>query len=171
MPHSRGFQGRQSQRRRTEWFAGPGQVAASSFAASTSIIHGGTVITSFGEETLVRTRGIFCAYLKTATAVGDGFFGAVGIGKATASATAAGVASVPTPLTEVGWDGWLYHRFFSVHSGLAADGSGHERFEVDSKAMRKLQEAEAFYIAIEVLEIGTATMDVFCDTRMLVKLP
>ena len=68
MSHSRGLRGRTTgKRRRTEWFAGVGGTDVASVSASSSAILGSGVITSFGEETLVRTRGIFEAVLKTAT--------------------------------------------------------------------------------------------------------
>ena len=124
-------------------------------------------------ETLVRTRGIFEAVLKTATSAGDGYFGAIGIGRVSTPAFVAGIVSMPTPLTDLAWDGWLYHSFFSLHAGVAGDSaaSSTQRIEIDSKAMRKLGTDETFYAAMEVIEVGTATMSLFLNTRMLSKLP
>ena len=65
---------------------------------------------------LIRTRGEFLIFLHSATALAHGYHGAFGIAKATTVAITAGAASVPTPITEENWDGWLYHRYFSVLS-------------------------------------------------------
>ena len=170
---SRGFSPGRS-RRKSEWFQGPGGTAVTSVSSSTSTFLGSAVQTTAIEETLVRTRGILDCFLTSATSPGDGFFGAFGIGRATAAAVAGGVTTVPTPITELGWDGWLYHTFISCHESSADEaGSGSSvfRIEVDSKAMRILQNDENFYAALEVIEIGTAAMSVFFDCRMLTKLP
>jgi len=170
VPHSsRLIRPRTGKRRKTEWFQGVGDAAETVFSASSVSILGSGVITSFGEETLIRTRGLFAAVLESATSVGDGFFGAIGIGKATSSAFAAGIASLPTPLTEINWDGWLYHSFFSLHSSLGQN-ENQLVMVIDSKAARIVGTDETLYAAIEVVEIGTAIMSVHLDTRMLSKL-
>jgi hypothetical protein len=105
------------------------------------------------------------------TSAGDGYQGAMGIGLASSAAFTAGIGSLPTPITEAAWDGWLWHRFFSVHGGVA-DGStnaGSYQIEVDSKAMRKVSDEMTIFMAGEFTEIGTALMSVFFDSRMLLK--
>ena len=79
------------------------------------------------------------AFLTAATSIADGFHGAFGVGLVTSAAAAAGVGSIPTPVTEQGWDGWILHQYFHVHRGAAAfgDNAGVARFILDSKAMRK----------------------------------
>ncbi len=42
---------------------------------------------------------------------------------------------------------------------------------VDTKAMRKFPAEMSIYAALEVVEIGTATLNVFFDSRALGKLP
>jgi len=130
--------------------------------------------TSFGEETLVRTRGLFDIFLTSSSSAGDGYFGAVGIGLVTLAAFTAGAASVPTPVTEDGWDGWLWHQYVSVHEDSPdgqGDGGGHHRVEIDAKAMRKVQGEMVLYAAFEFTEIGTAVANIFLNSRMLSKLP
>ena len=81
------------------------------------------------------------------------------------------------PLTEQQWDGWLYWTPFSLHALTATIGEGvnapgaYQRIVVDSKAMRKIAVEEGFYAALEVTEIGVATMHGFFDSRMLFALP
>ena len=192
MAHSRGSGFRtnlaRSQRRKTSWQIGPqsGVDGASvQISASQATLLNGVLFVSEDGLTLVRTRGEFVAHLQLAAADGDGFHGAFGIAVATSAAVTAGVASVPTPLTEENWDGWLYHRYFGLFSGgpIAAATATQQkeqvnatsaalRFEVDSKAMRKLEVDMAIYAAIEVVELGAASQMRFAfNSRTLIKLP
>jgi len=176
-----------SQKRKTSWDIGPettgnggGQSVSSTIAQLAGV---GSQVVADG-PTLVRTRGEIVGYLSTATAKHDGFHGAFGIAVATSAAFTAGVASVPTPLSEEDWDGWLYHRYVAVHSAgpivdaavsLQSDAVHNVgaafRFEVDSKAMRKLTIGQTMYACIEMVITGTAVMRWFFNCRTLVKLP
>jgi len=176
MPRSRGFPSRttiRSPRRKVEWFGGVGGTGLTSVSASVAVLLGSGIITGFGEETLIRVRGLFDMFLVSSTSPGDGFFGAIGIGLAPTSAFLAGAASLPQPISELGWDGWLFHHFVSIHEGSpdeAGSGSSQHRFEIDSKAMRIVNTDMTLFAMLEVLEIGTASASVFCDTRFLSKL-
>ena len=132
---------------------------------------------NFGASgTVVRIRGHLSALLTSYSAAGDGYHCAVGIGIASAAAFDAGIASVPTPLTEAAWDGWMYHSFFDVHGALAAGASavgvanGGAELDIDTKAMRKILDEMTLYAALEVVELGTAVMEVWTDSRLLLKL-
>jgi len=138
-----------------------------------------TAIGSVGaalKRTIVRTRGAAIVTLKTATAGGDGFTIGLGIGLVTLQAHTAGVTSVPGPLTDTDWDGWLYHAVGHVFATTAtiADGvnaaGAVARFDIDSKAMRKFDEdADILIGVIEVTEHGTATAEFQANTRILLK--
>ncbi len=170
-------------RRKTSWEVGPETGANGSpqqISSSAAIL--ATIAAAAAEEiTLVRTRGECVLSLVTSSQQSGGFHGAFAIGKATLAAFTAGAASVPTPLTEEAWDGWLYHRYFSclsggiINQGVSADEdiinstSSAVRIEIDSKAMRKISLDEVFYAALEVVEIGTAKLDWSLNTRQLVK--
>ena len=152
-------------------------IAASSFQLA------GTAVQSLIDSlTLIRTRGELLLFIYAATATGDGFHGAFGIAKASIAAIVAGVASVPTPIDEEAWDGWLYHRYFNLFSGgtiAAADAAKNQnqinsttaaqRIEIDSKAMRKLSVDEGLFGVIQVIEVGTASMRWAFNCRQLVK--
>ncbi len=59
-----------------------------------------------------------------------------------------------------------------MHRGIGASGDETMlRMTIDSKAMRKIATEEAFYAAIEVVEIGVANLSVFFDSRALFALP
>ena len=151
-----------------DWGAGVGSSSPVQVSTSSNGFLGAAVVPTIGEITLRRTRGLFVANLISATSAGDGFFGAVGIGLVTAAAFAAGISSVPTPITEAGWDGWVWHSFIEVHKGRADQGAMEsQRIEIDSKAMRKFDQDMVLFAAFEVTEIATAVADLFLDSRML----
>ena len=124
--------------------------------------------------TIVRIRGYMSAYLTAYTSAGDGFHGAAGIGIVSKTAFDAGLASVPTPITEAAWDGWMWHRYFDIHGQLAAGSTAvgvtnNLNIEVDTKAMRKISDEMIVYAIYEVVEQGTAVIDVFFESRLLLK--
>ena len=189
MPNLRGsgFRSHRSQRRKTSWNIGPqsGVDGAPQTLSGTNVdlATGGAVVVAEG-VTLVRTRGELAMHLEVAS-LQDGFHGAFGIAVATSTAFTAGIGSLPTPLDEESWDGWLYHRYFSLLAGgivAAATAATQQnqinstsaalRFEVDSKAMRKLQVDQTIYAALQVVEFGASAQMVWSfNSRMLVKLP
>ena len=161
-------------RRLTAWEDGPGGVGETSFSSSAAAFHGQAVSPTAGPLTIVRIRGELMVMLSSATAIADGYDGAVGIGLATLPAVTAGIASVPTPLTEANSDSWLYHRFISLRAPVANEFQSlaiAARIEVDSKAMRKFDTEHAIYFAAEFTEVGIAVLRLHFNSRMLVKLP
>ena len=175
-----------SSRRKVSWTLGPQtgvDGASQGISASSSVIAtGGAAVIEEG-ITLVRTRGDLNLFLTSATTAGDGFHGAFGIAVVTDQAFTAGILSVPTPITEESWNGWLYHRYFSLFAGgtIAAATAAQQadqvngtsaalHIEVDSKAMRKLNVDQTLYAVIEVVELGAAGMDWAFNSRMLMKL-
>ena len=83
-----------------DWDKGPGGSGVTSLTATGSAIMGSGIFASGGEQTVIRTRGLFTAFLRGVGAGdGDGFHGAVGIGKTTrTSFVDVGVTAIPTPL-------------------------------------------------------------------------
>ena len=134
-------------RRRKGWALGPGSDAVTAISASASGFLGTAAASASDGQTIIRVRGRFAAFLSAASAVGDGYQGAMGIGVTTTAAILAGIGSVPTPITEIGWDGWMYWQAFGIHSGKTteADGSASIDFEVDTKAMRKIDFDESLF--------------------------
>jgi len=185
MAHSRRFSST-STRRRTSWVAGPETgVNGAPQSISSSLSQLATTAIAVGADgfTLVRTRGELNMRLGTAAASTDGFHGAFGIAIANGSAVTAGSGSIQTPLDDEAWDGWLYHRYFNLMPGAAIAAAAAQdndfvnatsaalRFEVDSKAMRKLNAEDSIYAIIEVVEVGVASMAWAFNCRQLVKLP
>ncbi len=167
-----------SPRRQTAWALGPGGTAAEATSVGGSQLIGSGVAPNIEGLTMIRIRGELMSYLLLATTALDGFECAFGIGIVEEPAFAAGIASVPTPLTDEDSENWLYHRYFALKAGFAfssgADPAGNRgaflRLEVDSKAMRKFDPDKRIYAALEVVEVGTATMQTSFNSRSLVKL-
>jgi len=163
-------------RRRTSWDTGPGLFSdlATFSASGSSIIGSGGEATTDG-LTIVRTRGLIELTFTAATSALDGFAGALGMGICTAEAFAIGVTAVPTPVTDVAWDGWLWHQFYSAHMPAAFQATGTGPYstmiEVDCKAMRKMDAGDTLFFVGEFTEIGAAILTVRADSRVLVKLP
>jgi len=181
----RGFLPRRTSgtKRSTDWGLGPGSsTAVTSFSTSVSKIIGSGVTPTNHKLTIVRLRGEFTGALLTAAAAGTGFIGALGVGVVTNAAFAIGPTAVPDPIADMEWDGWMYHRFFSCLSGGVIDGGaaadhdqvngtyGAFRYDVDSKAMRKIDEEEILVAIVGLTEIGACTMDIRFDSRLLLKL-
>ncbi len=170
-------------RRSTAWDLGPGGDTTTQRTTTGAAIMGSGVTALVDGLTLVRTRGEFLAYIQVASAFLNGFSGAFGIGITTAAAFAIGVTAVETPLTDEAWDGWLYHRYFTCYANdtvatsvaaetanMVAPTISSVRIEVDSKAMRKVHDETVLYAAVEATLVGTATMQLFFNSRMLFKL-
>jgi len=169
----RGFRSGRS-RRSVNWSQGPsGKQQAQSGTGLLVWTLG--LITTVGELTIVRTRGIVSVTLLSVSAAGDGFFGALGIGLVPSKSFVVGSTAIPGPLTESDWDGWLWHSFFDIRTVTAtiADGANAagvvQRISIDSKAMRKFQEDMTLIGVSEMEESGTATMEQSAECRVLVK--
>ena len=177
MARSRGrFPVRGNNRRRTAWNVGPGGTALASIVASGSQILGSGAAATTDGLTLVRTRGRAIFKVQSFTAAGDAFTGAFGIGIVTAEAFAIGITAMPIPVTDLNWDGWLYHSMVQVVAGDKTAGDvdftgATQILDVDSKAMRKLRLGDTIFAALELVETGIVDMDFTFDSRVLVKLP
>ena len=170
---ARRFEAR-TQRRKTNWLSGPGGVLTQ-ISASGAQAFATTSAQTLTGSTLVRCRGYLNLFLSSVGSAGDGFHGAFGIGIANENALSAGIASLMAPVTDVDWEGWLYHTFLSVRTNQAAEATLNSatffQMHVDSKAMRKLPSNMAMYAAIEVTEIGTVVLQGDFFSRILVKQP
>ena len=167
----------QGRRRPVTWGAGPDSsaqsVAASGKTLWTNSIGGaGEAL----ERTIMRTRGGGLFSLSAATAAQDGFLVGLGIGLVSVQAQTAGATSIPGPLADRDWDGWLWHEIFVVRAVTAtiADGANAvtvaHHFEIDSKAMRKWDsDADVIVGMMEVTELGTAVGELHAMTRLLLK--
>ena len=165
-----------SSRRRTSWSGGPNQDPTNLSAAGATLWGIGAQAALDG-LTLVRVRGVFQFVQTVTTTVLDGFAKcAIGICVVAENAFDAGIGSVPTPITDDGWDGWLYHQWVGEFVGLSTSELGTwpseaVRADIDSKAMRKLRATDVICGVVELgTEVGAATLRFSAETRILVKL-
>ena len=103
----------------------------------------------------------------------ESFVGAVGQCVVSESAAAAGVVSIPTPITELDSDLWMLHRFliggftFADATGFASvDGY---RTSIDSKAMRKVNNDEQLALVVQGDSLGDGVTIIMAG-RLLLKL-
>jgi len=142
------IRGRVGPKRKTDWIASaisPGMTALASGAAviQQSFASGGEPFT------VVRTRGLFVAK-SDQVAASEEPNGAFGMEIVSSPALAAGVASVPTPLTEQPSELWFVWEAYQAVVDVAA-GAGQVLSVVrfDSKAQRKVQSGEQIIVVIE----------------------
>ena len=109
-------------------------------------------------ETVRRTRGRFFAVSDQASVV-EQITGAMGMIVVSDLAIAAGVASIPGPVTDASDDGWfVWEPFITISQvtiGVSNAGAGTQPwFEFDSKAMRKVADGFGIAIVFESLAQG-----------------
>ncbi len=165
---------RQTRQRSKIWNDGP--ITTELTVTTNGVTVWTTGQTALGGVTIARIHGIVTFSLIAATAIGDGFAGAMGIGIVTADAFAAGSGSMPSPTGDQDWGGWIFHKHFDVHASTSTEGDGqnalsnYQRMEIDTKAMRKMAPNETIFGSVGVVINGTADMRVNGNTRMLVLL-
>ncbi len=119
--------------------------------------------------TIVRARGQVSVAPDVASADVD-IVGAIGMGVVTEEAFAAGEASIPGPFGGADWDGWFVWRSFSMRYEFHTAASTlllDQRWEVDSKAMRKVPQGLTIVL---MAESQTGAYDLSMPIRLLLKL-
>ena len=171
-----GFRRTGSTRRLTSWIIGP--FGTQSVGSNTKSLVSTSLLGIEDGRTIVRIRGEVNVALTAAGAAVDGY-DRVGLGMAvvTEQAISVGITAVPGPLTDINWDGWMWHWTGGFLSNTAFtlpsnEGPGSARIVIDSKAMRKFGEEMALVAVLETLgEVSAATLRTTWNTRVLEKLP
>ncbi len=164
---------RQGQRRQTLWIGTAMQNAPTAMAASSVLLHSSLNAAALALRpfTIVRNVG-FVAVKTDQTANTEVPIGGVGKMVPTDQASAAGVASLPDPSTEVSSDSWLMYQAFACDLLVtSAIGSTPvlKFFPFDSRAMRKVEDGFDV-VTVLVNASGTAGLEFVYQNRMLVKL-
>ncbi len=164
----RTFRG-QAPRRSTEWFASVDSTAVATLAAATKVLDQSLTAAELAKLpfTVVRVRG--SVWVNSDQTAGDEqqLLG-VGFGVFSDTAVAAGIASLPDPISNEADDLWFVHRF--AFSSVNVDGGALGIVtEFDSRAMRKVQEGSDIGV---ILANGSAAagLQFWLKFRMLVKL-
>ena len=148
---------RSGPRRQTLWGGSVPQTSQTSLAAATKQLFATFSVTTLETftgvpATMIRNRGVLS--IQSDQEAGDeAVHGAIGMAIVQGQAAAAGVASIPGPVTDSDWDGWALWMPF-VHSlsfltAASANQPAQSVFHYDSKAMRKINDNEAVVFVIE----------------------
>jgi len=165
-PHTR-FGG--GPKRQVTWF-GPADQAYITVGAGAKVLLSSLDPGTAGlpKPTIVRSRGVVS--INPVTAADAQIVGAFGIAIVSDQALAAGIASIPGPLNDSGWDGWFVWRSFAfTQTQLDATGSLIQsiQLEIDSKAMRKVSDNESL---VAVAESQAVAFEIYDGVRTLFKL-
>ena len=121
------------------------------------------------KPTIVRSRGVLS--VRSASSAADvSVVGAFGMCVVSDQVFTAGAASVPGPWTDGDWDGWFVWQAFSLSLEVTTDISriiNDRIFEIDSKAMRKVNENETILLVVESQAVA---IEVSVPIRVLLKL-
>ena len=142
-------------RRATSWAASADATGEQALAAGAAILDQSlsqAQISTLVPATIVRTRGILWV-ASDQEGIDEQPFGAMGMVVVSEQARVAGVASIPTPISDEASDLWFVHQFWQADvafvsaSGFTTDGF--KAYEFDSKAMRKVQEGDGIAVVLE----------------------
>ena len=169
MTFRRGSQlGRRPKRRETDW-VGSGDAAGYTTVAAGVLLLDQSLTSVDTPETIVRVRGVFDVQSDQA-ATDERPFGAFGFGIVSQKAFALGATAISGPYSEAAWDGWFVHQYwFAPFSFRSAVGASYpnQRYEFDSKAMRKLTPDQKLVVMVE--NRSTVGMRFNLGFRMLIK--
>jgi len=130
-----------------------------------------TLIPTVAETTIVRIRGnAMLSFVHDA--LNESVNVALGLIVVSAQAAAAGATSVPGPITDAGNDGWFWHQSASFMAMSATDLVENDqfRFEIDSKAMRKVNDDQRVLMVSELTVMLGVSVKTAGNFRVLAKL-
>ncbi len=162
--------------RRTSWEGSQISLSLTTAVQAQGSLVSESVLETFPNPTIVRIRGEVNVAVTAAGAGGANSNCVMGIKLTTASAFAAGGASVESPFTEIGGD-WIWWHSATMRNSAAftttdsdLDGGRFVRVPVDSKAMRKVGPNQVLiFVAHNVVSGSTQTLVVGGVIRVLLK--
>ena len=169
MANQQRFQRRSGVRRGTNWLSltQDPDLALSVPSNGAAILSGlGQTPDSSGKSTIIRIRGCWAFDPGAATSL----VMSIGIALVTDVAFAAGIASVPKPLDDEGWDGWMWRMCRYAGTRYSNEQSWGE---IDSKSMRKWDDSETLVVVAQnvSINVGGAAAITSINGRLLVKGP
>ena len=163
----RGFAPRRTKRAAPAW--GHVEIIETTIAASSKVLLGSFILSNppLG-ETVLRVR-VRISVITDQTAAREAQLGAFGMIVVTDLAVAAGAASIPGPSTDGADDGWFLHQAIVGQNPLVTFGGVH--YDIDSKAMRKVEDGGAIAIMVEnSAGAGVGGFKILTAVRLLAKL-
>ena len=168
-----GFIRGRSSKRLTTWLRDVDSATASILAAGSSVLFASLTTEELALRpfTVVRVRGLLTV---NSDQVGASEFvhGAIGFAVVSRQAVVAGVASVPTPTLEAESGLWFVHQYWAhttvFQSATGFSENSQTNFEIDSKAMRKVDQGQDIVVVIENGS-GNAGVEFILNFRILIK--
>ncbi len=162
------------QRRQTFWLATQSAAVFTNLGGSTkAITHSftGAQVSALAPFTIVRTVGLLYIRTPVATAADEVQLGGLGHMIVTELARAAGIASIPSPVTDASDDMWYQFLYFGNSfrfvSAIGEQSSDGRVFMFDSKAQRKVEDGMAIVSVME--NIGGNALEFWVNYRTLIK--
>ena len=159
-----------TQRRLTSWFQFIPTLSAMGGGGVTLVFSLNAAALALRPFTIVRSRFLLQVTSDQSAAL-EQQVAAVGMAIVSDQAVAIGVTAVPTPLTDLGSDLWFFHQLlYATESTLPDNMRPGGVFEVDSKAMRKVDIGQDLVIVAEVSSTVGGGAITTIGGRMLVKV-
>ncbi len=142
-------------KRSTDWLIAFTSSAYIAVPANSSVLLGSiasAVLLDTTPFTVIRTRGIV-SFSSDQIAANEEQLGGVGLAFTTERARAAGIASLPVPVTSINDDSFFWLQFhggnFRISSAVGVNPDMATNYEIDSKAMRKVESNDALVLVAE----------------------
>ncbi len=136
--------------------------------AASKVLLGSFTLNNPGiDETLLRTVGTL--FVATDALSNESQIGAVGLIPITEIALAAGVASIPGPVSDIGSDGWAFHQTFCQDWSFATavgQTMGGLSYSFDSRGKRVVSDQHALALVVENAH-ATQAFDFYIAMRIL----
>ena len=121
------------------------------------------------DETLLRTVG-FLSVASDQSGAAEQQIGAIGMIQATDVAIAAGVASLPDPVTDSSDDGWMWYQSFAQRSDISLTAPASYPYPFDSKAKRILAGTGVAFAVVVANAHATHGFEVALGMRVLAQV-
>ena len=162
--------GRHGSGRLTLWLGSADFSAYTNLAGGTAVLN--QLITLDQPVTIMRTRGVLFVASDQVVA-SELTAGVMGMAVVSTPAATAGIASVPTPVTENFSDLFFLHQYYGLNVGTNSATTSLNTvkgfaYPFDSKAMRKVNDDESIIVTLE--NATTVGINFAMMFRMLIKL-
>jgi len=121
--------------------------------------------------TVVRTH-LFVSMSSDQNSANEDQVAGIGLCVVSSQAVATGVAAVPTPITDLSSDLWFVHQLmmsdYTFQSATGTNPRAGLPFEIDSKAMRKVNDDQEIIVCTEVSSLGDGA-SMLIGGRLLIK--
>ncbi len=161
---------RAQQRRQTEWIGSADFTGFTTLGVGSVVLDQnltGAQVSAISPFTIVRTVGLFAIKSDQVVAAEEGM-AATGAMVVQEAARVAGVASIPTPIAEIGDDAWFSFQL-GAWSGGPIEGGPVRTYHFDSRAQRKVEDGDAVVWTVENSD-GAFALQYSLWFRMLIKV-